>query len=54
MIDIPEARYALIASVVLLVLFAWWSVRSQFGIEGSLISPVWPRAEPPATGERDR
>lgn len=53
MIDIPEVRYALIASVVLLVLFAWWSVRAQFGIEGSLISLLWRRGDPPAA-ERDR
>ena len=30
MIDIPAVRYVLIAALILLVLFAWWSIRSQF------------------------
>lgn len=33
MIDSPEVRYALIAAAVLLLLVAWWSLRSQFAID---------------------
>jgi len=52
MIDIPEVRYLLVVSALLLVLLAWWSLRSQFGAEGSLLSLLWRRWDPPSGSQK--